>query len=620
MPRWNPLRRSKPDEIGKQVAIQEGRVSQGHDFTALIDAITRTGAKGPTFPFNALPRDPQDNNTFGPGRSFIPAPLDPTRPDGRADPRYGEYPVTWNLDLLPAPHIPFQTLREASEKIDLVRRCITKRQKEIVARDWSFSIAPWAINLESAKNPSTPTPDIVARLTKEYADDIQKANAFWQFPGKNQDYSWDEWLYAALEEYLTIDAICVFPQRTYGGDLYSLDLIDGATIKPLRDKRGGKPAWPFPAFQQILYGLPRGEHTATFMKREDGTVVIPDAYQRDQMYYIRRCNRVRSMYGFSATEQALISARLYLKRQGWMLSEYDDGTVPMAWIESVLNNGDIEMDANQRRMWEEALNDELSGNTSARHRLKVMPPGMKAVETSSVDERYKPDYDLFLIKLMATHFDVPISELGFPETQGLGSSGFHESQGDTYERSATLPDTRWFSKQVSRISHEQLGIRPEVIHKFAGIDSEDEAAQDQVWENRVGSGRATVNEDRARLNLPLFGFAEANMPFIKTNRGVLFISGASKLAPSGVTVEPPAQPPAIPGAPAPAGGAKPAAAKPAAKKPTSAAKLAELSAFNKWAKGRPLTDGYTGRQFTFEHVTTEDAPDLADDPRVVWST
>lgn len=589
------------------------------DFHALLNTLTQMS---PGMPFSPLPRNLGDSNAFGPFHPLTPSPLDPPRRDGRVDPRLWEYPVSWNLQYTPAPHIPFSTLRDASRNIDMVRRCIELRKKEITSREWTFGVSTNAINAEALRSPGTPKQDIAARLAKEYASEIRRMEEFWVHPGRSQDFEWEEWVFAALEEYLTVDAWVIYPQKTFGGEVISLDLVDGTTVKPLLDERGAKPSYPHPAFQQVLHGFPRGEWAATFELVGDEKR-IPNSYRGDQLYYIRRHTRVDSPYGMSAVEQALISARLYLKRQGWMLSEYDDGTVPMAWIESVLENGAIEMDAAQRRMWEDALNDELSGNTAARHRLKVMPPGMRAVETSAVDERYKPDYDLFLIKLLASHFDVPITELGFSEARGLGSSGWHEGQEDSHERTATLPDTRWFSRQVTRISREQLNCPPELEHRFLGLDQEDEAAQDDVWENRVRSGRATLNEDRARLNLPLYDFDEANEPMLLTTRGAVFLRGAKELAPVGVLVEPTEYEPDIPGRPMdPNTGQslKPAAAKPAAppKKAPAAAdadKAAELAAFRKWERKHPNP----ARPFEMKYCTPDDAPDLVDDPRVTWS-
>ena len=39
--------------------------------------------------------------------------------------------------------------------------------------------------------------------------------------------------------------------------------------------------------------------------------------------------------------------------------------------------------------------------------MAVLPPGSKLVQGEDIPERYKPDYDLFLIKLVAGDFGLP---------------------------------------------------------------------------------------------------------------------------------------------------------------------------------------------------------------------
>ena len=74
-----------------------------------------------------------------------------------------------------------------------------------------------------------------------------------------------------MENRLKYDAAVVYPRRTYGGDLFAFEVIDGKTVKPLLDEYGGRPMPPYPAYQQILYGFPRGEFTAD--GRQHGRVV-----------------------------------------------------------------------------------------------------------------------------------------------------------------------------------------------------------------------------------------------------------------------------------------------------------------------------------------------------------
>ena len=55
-----------------------------------------------------------------------------------------------------------------------------------------------------------------------------------------------------LEDMLVIDAATLYPRYNRGGSLYALDIIDGATIKPLIGEDGRAPEPPDPAYQQIL--------------------------------------------------------------------------------------------------------------------------------------------------------------------------------------------------------------------------------------------------------------------------------------------------------------------------------------------------------------------------------
>jgi hypothetical protein len=59
-----------------------------------------------------------------------------------------------------------------------------------------------------------------------------------------------------LEDLLVIDAATIYPRYSRAGGLYSLDVIDGATIKPLIGEDGRAPDAPDPAYQQILQGVP----------------------------------------------------------------------------------------------------------------------------------------------------------------------------------------------------------------------------------------------------------------------------------------------------------------------------------------------------------------------------
>ena len=94
-----------------------------------------------------------------------------------------------------------------------------------------------------------------------------------------------------LEDMLVIDAATLYPRYTRGGSLYSLDIIDGATIKPLIGEDGRSPEPPDPAYQQILHGVSAADFSA------------------DELLYLPRNVRAHRLYGMSPVEQIALTVK-----------------------------------------------------------------------------------------------------------------------------------------------------------------------------------------------------------------------------------------------------------------------------------------------------------------------
>lgn len=549
--------------------------------------------------FDPLARlDPQV--AFGPGLPLIPAAIDPVRRDtGRPEPRFNEYPVSSNLPGVTDRLVPWKVLRDAAAAGGIPRRCIEIRKADISTLDWAITITKAAVSKAEADNPGAARADVEADLRKRLGPEIARCSAFWERPDPGQDEDWIEWISKLLEEHLVLDAIAIYPRLTYGGDLFALEIIAGDTIKVLRDYRGGKPGGGQAAYQQMLWGFPRGEYTADI--DEDGN--IPGGYAADKLVYKRRNVRAITPYGFSAVEQSLEDLDVWLRRRSWIRAEYTDGAIPAGMLRNTAQNT---WTPAQVLEYETALNDAWSGQTLERHRLRILPPGFELEAMPDVAERYKPEYDLFLLKQLANHFSTTIAELNFTDGGGLGSSGYHEGQSDIRERTATMPLYRWIQALVTQLSRRHLKMPAELEFRILGLEQEDEASADSVADSRVGSGRMTYNEDRDRLGLPRYTFPEADMPIIKTGRGVIFLEGASQLAPPGEIVEPPQAP-----------------------KETSNGDIddtdqgsgddvdesvkAELAAFARWSRRNPNPR----RPFQAEVLTKATAPHLADDARIL---
>ncbi|WP_198533190.1 phage head morphogenesis protein [Streptomyces sp. AcH 505] len=555
-----------------------------------------------------LPRvDPQV--AFGPGMPLIPSAIDPLRPDsGRPEPRFNEYPVSSNLPGVSDRLVPWKVLRDAADAGGLARRCIEIRKAEVAGLEWTITLTKGAIEAAQAGT-DQPRHEVDQALRQKLSSEISRCMAFWEKPDRGQGENFSEWLGKALEEHLVLDALSIYPRRTYSGDLYALEIIDGSTIKPLRDYRGGRPLPPNPAYQQLLWGFPRGEFVAD--ADENGDVF--NGYLSDQFVYKRRNVRAHTLYGYSAVEQALEDIDTWLRRRQWIRAEYTEGTVPAGLLRSSAAN---QWTPAQLKEYEVYLNDAYAGSTAARHRLRVLPPGMELETQPDVAERYRPEYDLFLIKLIASHFDTTMAELGFTEQGGLGSTGWHEGQADVQQRKGTLPTLRWFQELITDISRLHLRMAPELEFRFLGLEEEDAGAADEVAGNRIRSARITLNEDRDQQGMPRYDFPEADMPMVQTTSGVIFLKGASDNALAGALVMPPK---AEDQEEAKDAAAAPAAARSAAgaddtdedededvDSGRATAVKAELGAYRRWARKNPSP----ARPFRFSLVTKADAPDL----------
>src|SRR5579859_6107414 len=375
--------------------------------------------------------------------------------------------------------------------------------------------------------------EIESELRTQFEAEIDRLTNWWSIPDRRNGIEFADWMSQVQEEQLVWDALAVYPQKTYGGDVLNFTVIDGSTIKPLLDEQGGRPMPPLPAYQQLLYGFPRGDFTAD-TEDVDGKLVIPGAFSSSQLVYRRRVVRTWTPYGFSPTEQALLDGALWDKRFRWMMAEYTEGAQAVQYL---VNKGEVDWDPRQLLQYEKFLNDRLSGKTGERYRNPLLPVGVEPVRSEQANERYKPEYDLFLIKLQAMHFGVMMTELGFTEPGGLGSAGFHEGNADIQFRK-DLRDIRWFNSFINSLSRNHLGMNEAVEFRFLGLDEEDEDVQDQIDDRRLRAGRMTLNESRGSIGQPPYDFPEADMPMMETQRGVVFLQGAASAAPPGVLIEP----------------------------------------------------------------------------------
>lgn len=465
---------------------------------------------------NPLPRNPWLNMVpFGPGMPITPGAINPLREDGRPDPRRYEYQVAQNINITETRLVPFKTLRAAADQIDILRRCIEVLKSKITGLDWDIVLGTDASEKIAAESGGDHV-RAMAKARQEYTDEINRMRTFWENPDKANGLTFSDWLMIALEEILVIDAWAVWPQKSVGGDLYGLQILDGSTIKPLLDDRGMRPMPPNSAYQQILYGFPRAEFTAN-----DDDPKADGEFTADDLAYMVRNRRTISVYGQSPTERALPLADIYLRRQQWLRAEYTDGVLPELMFETDATWG---TNPELLRAYENIFNDDLAGQTEQRKRARLLPSGMKPVQYEGYGEKFKDTLDDYLITSICGHYGVQPAEIGFAPKSGLGGAGFEEGRAASAEAVGAQPLVNWINKMITNLSYTYLGMPRELEFKMMTskrLDNEENARKAQI---EVTSAGKTINERRSELGLPLLDTPQADMPLLVGGAGIYLFS------------------------------------------------------------------------------------------------
>jgi hypothetical protein len=548
---------------------------------------------------------PRPAETFGavlsPGTPLLPAPLDRVDPaTGRAAPRRWEAPVSWNLDLTTR-RTPWQVLKALADQCDIIHRCIEIRCAEVTGLDWDFTLSDHAVSQIMADQ-NVGHAKAAALGRDKYGAEIDRLKEFFEQPAVG--YTFAEWMGEILWNHYVFDAVAVYPECNLAGQVTSLMVVDGSTIKPLLDNRGMRPRSPAPAYQQILWGFPRGEWSETDPDMVDGEFQ-PTGQGRisDQLGYFVRNRRTWDPYGFSTVEECIPAATLYLGRQRWLVAEYSEGSTPETWMRSDLqaegNNGPAALAA-----YERVLNDMLSGNTGERKRIKLLPAGFVPEQMKQIDERYKQEYDEFVIKQVGSKFGVAPTQLGIIPRTGLGGRGQQQGEQDQAETMSRTPTEEWLVDVLNQLCRRFLGSTRQITVTFNGGQSSADALNDaKTSQVKLSSGQTTLNDVAGELGRPLYDMPEADEPMIITATGPVFLRGTLD-----AQMNPPAPPAPIhvlPGDPK-ADPSPPDDSEPAGPSedgtPSTAQKSAELAAWRRFTTKSPTR----ARPFEWHHHTADE--------------
>jgi Phage portal protein len=403
---------------------------------------------------------------FGPLQPL--APMAPPEVKGRQ----WDYPFGANLNYIPRAEdgVSFPELRGLADALPLLRAVIETRKDQIAAQSYAIR----ARNREDSPASSQA---------------IDQVTRFFARPDRRRSFA--DWLRMLLEEMLVIDAATIYPRYNRGGSLYALDIIDGATIKPLIGEDGRAPEPPDPAYQQILKGIPAADFSAV------------------ELLYLPRNLRAHRLYGMSPVEQIALTINIALRRDASTLDYYKAGSSPDAF--ATLPK---EWTVDQIRSFQDYFDALMSGNLARRRQTKFMPADFKLIEARQPP--LKDQYDEWLARIICYAFSVPVSPF---------VSQVNRATGETMRQQATqeglVPLKAWVKNALDHVIRECMN-EPGLEFVWVGDDAIDPLEQAQTLQILVGAGIKTREEARADLGLaPAGGAAVAKRDATRTPLGKL---------------------------------------------------------------------------------------------------
>jgi HK97 family phage portal protein len=422
---------------------------------------------------------------MGPGQ-----PLAPQAQDVQG--RQFDYPVGSNIQTQPRSGddrgISFRDLRELADSYDLLRLVIETRKDQVAHYDWN--VKPRQKAGQSSSEITDPR--------------IEKIENFFAFPDGENDFS--SWLRMLLEDMLVIDAACLYRRKTRGGEPYSFDVIDGATIKRLIDERGRTPIAPSPAYQQVLKGIPAVDYTT------------------DDLLYIPRNIRSNRIYGMSQVEQVVMTVNIGLRKQLSTLNYFTEGNTPEALV------GMPETwTADEIRAWQEYWDNLLAGNLGARRHTKFVPGGLKYQATR--EPHLKDEFDDWLARVICFAFSIPPT--AFTKQMNRATA---ETAKESAEEEGLAPTLSWVKRFMDRIIAQDFEA-PDLEFCWNRDRAQNPLEQAQVDKILVSSGIITINEARGSRGMdPLPDGDEA---IIETSTGGILLKDlVNPPAPVPTTVAP----------------------------------------------------------------------------------
>lgn len=400
-----------------------------------------------------------------------------------------QYQVGSNLVTTPRTEnegalLPFNVLRNVASSHDVTALCIKMMIDQVCGDEWDIVVAD--------KNDR-----------EHHEADVKKVKEFFKRPDKV--HLFNDWLKPILYDCLSIDAACIFKRRSRNGKLYSLEYVDGATIKPLIDVYGRVPMPPYAAYQQIIYGIPYGSNGDKETKELGFTI--------NDISYRPRYPRTFSRYGTSPIETILMKINIALRRDSMNLQFYTDGTTPDGGI-FTFDKEDMTVD--QIQQFATLYNDIMAGRLKERFKLKFLPKGKY---TATKEHKFDVEYDEWIARIVAIAFGVNPQQFIMMMNRSTG-----QLQDEQQTELGLAPLENFLNEWFTDIIQNELGYK-HLKFAYIGEKREDAAMSINRDVNFVQSGILTIDEVRSQRGMPpITGLKDGTPPMLKVGNDVILLT------------------------------------------------------------------------------------------------
>lgn len=439
---------------------------------------------------------------FGPGE-----PMQPQAPGSVAG---RQFDFGFGTNIHPRPktietRVGFPELRGLADSLDLVRLCIETRKDQI--EKLPFSIQP-------KKQPG--------ELRRPRADarcaEIQR---FFEMPDHEND--WPSWIRTILEDLFVIDAPTLFVRRRRDDRLWGLELMDGGTIGRVLDAWGRTPRPPFPAYQQVLKGMPAANYTVPVPFGEE----LPEGM--GELIYRPRNKRTNRIYGFSPTEQILVTINIALRSQLSTLAYFTDGNVPDALI-GVPPDWDADKIKKFQTYWDALMRGDVVAKS---RKMKFVPGNMQVTFTR--EPQLKSEFHEWIARVICYCFSLPPT--AFVQQMNRATA---ESVKVQAQQEGLAPLMLWVKTLIDYCIRTFWG-HDDIEFVWDGDKELDPVAQAQLHVAYKNAGILTVDEVRADIGrdpMPV----EAVPQQMMGPDGKPMLPAPIPMAPQPATSQAPAQP------------------------------------------------------------------------------